>query len=110
MAYDEVLAERVRDLLAGEHDLVERRMFGGLAFILAGNMAVAVVGQGDVMLRCDPAAVESLLADPRASPMEMRDREMTGWLVVSDACGLDDRQLDRWVTVGVTRAGNLPTK
>lgn len=110
MAYDESLARRVRDLLANESDVVEQRMFGGLAFLLAGNMAVAVGEHGGVMLRCDPAEAETLLADPHASPMEMRGREMTGWIQVANASGLEGHELARWITVGVRRASNLPAK
>lgn len=110
MAYDESLAERVRDLLASESDVVEQRMFGGLAFLLAGNMAVAVGGQGGVMLRCDPAQAKALLDDPYASPMEMRGREMTGWIHVPNAGGLEARELARWITVGVKRSRDFPPK
>lgn len=110
MAYDEALAERVRDLLAGQPKVVEQRMFGGLAFILAGHMAVGVSGQGGLMLCCDPAEAKVLLGDPNASPMEMRGRELSGWLRVADAGVVEDDDLARWVTVGVNRARNRPPK
>ena len=109
MAYDEGLAARVREELVGEPGLTEKAMFGGLAFLVHGNMAVAASGQGGLMVRCDPEDTESLLTDPLAHPMEMRGREMAGWLRVSDE-GLDDAALARWVAVGRDHARTLPPK
>ena len=78
MAYDEVLAERIRELVAGEHELTEKQMFGGLAFLIGGNMAVAASGQGGVMVRVDPAMSDELVATTDARPMEMRGRPDAG--------------------------------
>ena len=82
MAYDEDLAERIRELLAGERGLTEKKMFGGLAFLIGGNMAVAASGQGGALVRVDPAASGKLVATTKARLMEMRGRSMQGWLRV----------------------------
>ena len=111
MAYDEDLADRIR-MAIGMTDRVvtERRMFGGLAFLLDDNMAVAASGQGGLLLRVDPAETEALLGEAHASPMEMRGREMAGWIRV-DAAGVEsDEELRRWVAVGLARAESLPAK
>ena len=110
MAYDEVLAERIRELLATDHGVVEKKMFGGLAFLIGGNMSVSASGQGGLLLRCDPAQTDSLLNKPHAAPFEMRGRAMDGWLRV-DADAVETRdELERWVTVGVDYARSLPPK
>ena len=110
MAYDEDLADRIRELIATEADISEQRMFGGLAFLVAGNMSVAASGQGGLMVRVDPEATEALVAKPHARPFEMRGREMQGWLRV-DAEGLrTKRQLEPWVKRGVAYARSLPPK
>ena len=109
MAYDEELAERVRGLLP-EVPVTEQRMFGGLAFLVGGHLAVAASSQGGLMLRCDPADSERLLAEPGASRMVMRGREMDGWLRVDAAALAEDAALERWVAVGTTYAGRLPPK
>jgi TfoX/Sxy family transcriptional regulator of competence genes len=110
MAYDEGLAERIRELLAAEPDVREMRMFGGLAFLINGNMAVAASGQGGLLLRVDPEQTGTLLDDPHAEPFVMRGRQMQGWLRVVDE-GLDsDEQLERWVAVGASYARTLPPK
>ncbi|MGD9695707.1 MAG: TfoX/Sxy family protein [Thermoleophilia bacterium] len=107
MAYDEDLAERVRALLAGEDDLREQRMFGGLAFLVAGSMAVAVRGRGGLMVRVDPDRSVALVESTAAEPMEMRGRLMNGWLTV-DAAGVEaDDDLARWVGIGLRRARAL---
>jgi hypothetical protein len=110
MAYDEALADRIRELVGHERALAEQKMFGGLAFLIGGNMAVAASGQGGLMVRVDPAAGDKLIATTTAEPMEMRGRAMSGWLRV----GTDDvrtkRQLAKWVTLGVTYAKSLPPK
>jgi TfoX/Sxy family transcriptional regulator of competence genes len=110
MAYDEALADRIRELLSGERGVAEKKMFGGLAFLLRGNMAVAASGQGGVLVRCDPDESNSLVAKTSARPMVMRGRSMDGWLRV----GADDvrtkRQLERWVRIGTTYARTLPAK
>jgi TfoX/Sxy family transcriptional regulator of competence genes len=110
MAYDEDLANRIRELIAGDPDISEKRMFGGLAFLLNGNMAVAASGQGGLMVRVDPDATDSLLEKPHAQPFEMRGRQMQGWLRV-DAEGVrTKRQLEPWVKRGTAYARALPPK
>ena len=110
MAYEEELAERVRELVEAEPGLTEKRMFGGLAFLVEGNMAVAVSGQGGLMVRVEPAETEALVEEPHARPFEMRGRELSGWLRV-DAAGLGESEaLERWVARGVEYARSLPPK
>ena len=110
MAYDEDLANRVRELVAAEPGITERRMFGGLAFLVGGNMAVAASGQGGLMVRVDPEQTDALVAKAHARPFEMRGRAMQGWLRV-DADGLRTRrQLEPWVARGVAYARSLPAK
>ena len=101
MAYDENLADRIRELIAGEADLAEQKMFGGLAFLIGGNMAVAASGQGGVLVRVDPEESNALVATTNARPMEMRGRQMQGWLRVDDEAVRTKRQLARWVSIGV---------
>ena len=110
MAYDERLAERIRALLAGDADVTEQRMFGGLAFLVAGNMAVAASGQGGLMVRVDPAEGERLLASTPSRPMVMRGREMAGWLRVESGEVTTKRALQRWVDRGTGYARSLPPK
>jgi TfoX/Sxy family transcriptional regulator of competence genes len=110
MAYDEDLANRIRELIAGEPDVTEKKMFGGLAFLVGGNMAVAASGQGGLMLRCDPEETDALLAKPHARPFEMRGREMQGWLRIDDEGVRTKRQLEPWVRRGVAFARSLPPK
>jgi TfoX/Sxy family transcriptional regulator of competence genes len=110
MAYDENLADRVRELIAVDEAFTEQRMFGGLAFLIGGNMAVAVSGQGGLMVRVDRGDTEALVAKPHARPFEMRGREMKGWVRV-DAEGVrTKRQLEPWVRRGVAYARSLPPK
>jgi TfoX/Sxy family transcriptional regulator of competence genes len=110
MAYDEDLANRIRELVAGDPDITEQRMFGGLAFLVAGNMSVAASGQGSLMVRVDPEATEALVTKPHAQRFEMRGKAMQGWLRV-DAEGLrTKRQLKPWVRRGVAYARSLPPK
>jgi len=110
MAYDEDLARRVRELTASEPGVTEKRMFGGLAFLVDGNMAVSASGQGGLLVRVDPASGDALLADPHAHPFEMRGRAMEGWLRV-DAHGVrEQRELERWVARSVSYARSLPPK
>jgi TfoX/Sxy family transcriptional regulator of competence genes len=110
LAYDEDLANRIRELVASRPDVREQQMFGGLAFLIAGNMSVAVSGSGGLLLRCDPAETEALLAKPHASPFEMRGREMRGWLRVHADGVRTKRQLERWVERSVSYARSLPAK
>jgi TfoX/Sxy family transcriptional regulator of competence genes len=110
VAYDEKLAERIRALVADEPDLTEQKMFGGLAFLIGGNMAVAASGQGGVLVRVDPAESDRLVATTGASLMEMRGRSMKGWLRVDADAVRTKRQLSRWVNLGTAYARSLPAK
>ncbi|RNM13959.1 TfoX/Sxy family protein [Nocardioides pocheonensis] len=110
MAYDEELADRIREAVEGEPGLSEKRMFGGLAFLVRGNMAVAASGQGGLLLRCDPAESDELVQRPGVSRMEMRGREMDGWLRVGQEVVDDDGALRHWVDVGLAFARSLPPK
>jgi TfoX/Sxy family transcriptional regulator of competence genes len=110
MAYDEKLAERVRDLLVGESDVTEKKMFGGLAFLVGGNMAVAASGQGGLMVRVDPAMSENLMTKSNARLVEMRGRAMQGWLRVDTDDLRTKRQLAKWVNLGRLYAQSLPVK
>ena len=110
MAYDEHLADRIRELLAGDADVTEQRMFGGLAFLVGGNMAVAASGQGGLMVRVDPEETEALVAEPHARPFEMRGREMAGWLRVDTEGVRAKAELEPWVARGVAYARSLPPK
>lgn len=110
MSYDADLANRVRELIASEPDLSEMEMFGGLAFLLSGNMAVAVSGRGGLMLRVAPQQTESLLSRPFAAPMVMGGRAVDGWLRVQAEGVKTKAQLRRWVERGVGYARTLPPK
>ena len=110
MAYDEELANRIRELIAGEAGVTEKRMFGGLAFLIGGNMSVAASGQGGLMVRVDPDETDALLEQPHARPFVMRGREMKGWLRVDDDGVSTKRQLEPWVKRGVAYARSLPAK
>ena len=110
MAYDEDLANRIRELLADQDGVTEMSMFGGLAFLLAGNMAVAASGRGGLLVRVDPSEGEALIAPPRVEAMVMRGREMKGWLRVEAEAVRDKRQLRAWVRRGVAFARSLPPK
>ena len=110
MAYDEKLAERIRGLLAHEPDVGEQKMFGGLAFLIGGNMAVAASGQGGLMVRVDPTEGDSLVAKTNARPMEMGGRSMSGWLRLDSDDVRQKRQLSKWVDMGVSYAKSLPPK
>jgi hypothetical protein len=110
MAYDEDLADRIRELVGGEPDLTEQKMFGGLAFLIGGNMAVAASGQGGVLVRVDPAQSDALVATTNARLMEMRGRHMPGWLRVGPEDLRTRRQLARWVELGTAYARSLPAK
>ncbi len=108
MAYDEELAARLRALVAREPGLTERRMFGGLAFLVGGNMAIAASGQGGLHVRVDPAACETLTRRDGVRVMEMRGRSMPGWLRVDADAVRTERQLGQWVGRGVAYARGLP--
>jgi hypothetical protein len=108
MAYDADLAQRLRDVVAGEPGLTEKRMFGGLAFLIHGHLAVTASSQGGLLLRIDPADSEELVDGTHVRRFRMRGREMDGWLHV-DASAVDtDDHLRRWVSHGVTYARSLP--
>src|SRR3954452_6338615 len=100
MPYDEDLANRIRELMADEPGVTEMRMFGGLAFLLGGNMSVAASGQGGLMVRVDPAQTEALLGEPGAQLCEMRGRGMDGWLRVDAERVGTQAQLEPWVRRG----------
>jgi TfoX/Sxy family transcriptional regulator of competence genes len=110
VAYDEELAGRIRALVAGEPNLIEKKMFGGLAFLVGGNMAVAASGQGGLLVRVDPAESDELVARSKARPMEMRGREMAGWLRVDAEDVSGEAELAEWVRRGTAYAGSLPAK
>jgi TfoX/Sxy family transcriptional regulator of competence genes len=110
MAYDEDLADRIREATSDVDGLTEKRMFGGLAFLVNGNMAVAASGQGGVLLRVDPARSEEFVDDVVVTRMEMRGKEMDGWLRIALAAVEKDTDLRRWVDVGVGYASSLPAK
>lgn len=110
MAYDEALANRLRTELQGQQGLSEKRMFGGLAFLVNGRLAVSASSQGGLLLRVDPAAAEALLQQPHAERAVMRGRQLRGWLRVA-AQGLEsDDDFTRWVSRSVTYARSLPSK
>ena len=110
MAYDHELADRIRELLAGENGVAEQRMFGGLAFLINGNMSVAASGEGGLLVRVNPDESEALIDDERVRPMIMRGRTMRGWLRVDAAAVRGASELQRWVTRGVAYARSLPPK
>jgi TfoX/Sxy family transcriptional regulator of competence genes len=110
VAYDEDLANRIRELIAGEPGVSEQTMFGGLAFLVGGNMSVAASGQGGLMVRVDPEENDVLLAKPHAQPFEMRGRAIQGWLRIDAAGVRTNRQLEPWVRRGVAYARTLPAK
>jgi TfoX/Sxy family transcriptional regulator of competence genes len=110
MAYDEELAQRIRALVATERRLTEKKMFGGLAFLVGGNMAIAASGQGGILVRVGPERSEQLEATTGASLAVLGGRPMRGWLRVGAAELRTKRQLARWVDLGVGFARSLPAK
>jgi len=110
MAYDEALADKVRKLMADEPGLTEKRMFGGLAMLLNGNMAVSIRGKGGLMIRVDPDNCDAVLDDPGSSTAIMQGRPMRGWIVVEAGAVVKPADLKRWVKRGVTYARTLPPK
>jgi hypothetical protein len=108
--YDEELASRIRDLVAGKPNLTEQKMFGGLAFLIGGNMAVAASGQGGILVRVDPEQSDDLAETTDAQLMEMRGRSMRGWLRVDAAHVATTDELAEWVERGASYAGSLPAK
>ncbi len=109
MAYDEGLAERIRDVLGPRDGLVEKKMFGGLAFLLRGNMCCGVTGD-ELMVRVEPDRTTELLDEPHTRPFDMTGRPMKGWLVVGSAGVGEDAALARWVELGVAFASSLPAR
>ena len=110
MAYDETLAARIRELVSDEPGLTERKMFGGLAFLIGGNMAVAASGQGGILVRVDPDESDALVEKTNAHHMVMRGKPMRGWLRVDPELLRAGGELAGWVKVGVTCARSLPEK
>ncbi len=111
MAYDEQLAEELRERLGPEvGEVTEKRMFGGLAFMVEGNLAVAASRRGGLMVRTDPADAEEVLAQPGAEPMVMRGREMPGWIYVDVAALGEEGDLDAWVERALAFVAELPPK
>ena len=110
MAYDEELADRIRELVGDEADVTEKKMFGGLAFLIGGNMAVAASGRGGLLVRVDPAQSPKLVDTTPARLMEMRGRQMPGWLRVDAADARTKKELSAWVRRGVSFARSLPAK
>jgi TfoX/Sxy family transcriptional regulator of competence genes len=110
VAYDEKLAERIRELIGDEADLTEKKMFGGLSFLIGGNMAVAASGQGGVLVRVDPDESDRLVTTTDARLMEMRGRSMRGWLRVDAEHVRTKRELAKWVERGTSYARSLPAK
>jgi TfoX/Sxy family transcriptional regulator of competence genes len=110
VAYDEDLAERVRELIGADDPLTERKMFGGLAFLINGHMAVGVSRDGGIMVRVDPDETEKLVATTAAEPMVMRNRPARGWVRVAAADVRTKRQLQPWVTRGAKNARAQPPK
>ncbi|MEP6852460.1 MAG: TfoX/Sxy family protein [bacterium] len=110
MAYDEDLADRLRDVVEGKAGVTEKRMFGGLGILIDGHLAISASSRGGLMVRVDPAQAESYLAEPHVHRFEMRGREMKGWLdVAADAVRTRD-ELARWATLAVAYARSLPAK
>jgi TfoX/Sxy family transcriptional regulator of competence genes len=109
MAFDEQLADRVREALAARADLTERKMFGGIAFMVDGNMAVGVI-QDDLMVRLDPADAEQALAEPHVRPMDLTGKPMKGMVLVDSAGTESDDDLAAWVDTGADFASSLPPK
>jgi TfoX/Sxy family transcriptional regulator of competence genes len=110
MAYDEDLADRIRELLADERAVTEKKMFGGLSFLISGNMSVAASGQGGLLVRVDPDESDALVQKPGVALMEMGGRSMAGWLRVDPDAVRTKKQLATWVDRGAAFARSLPPK
>jgi TfoX/Sxy family transcriptional regulator of competence genes len=110
VAYDEDLANRIRELVGGESGLTEKKMFGGLAFLVGGNLAISASGQGGVLVRVDPARSDALVDSTPAEVAVMRERPMPGWLRVAPDDVRTKRQLAKWVGLGTAYARSLPPK
>jgi hypothetical protein len=110
VAYDEDLADRIREVVGADPAVSEKKMFGGLAFLVAGNMAISASGQGGVLVRVDPAETDALVASTNARVAVMGGRAMQGWLRVGPEDLRTKRQLGKWITLGTTYARSLPAK
>ncbi len=110
MAYDEVIANRIRELLADDPTVTEKKMFGGLAFLVSGRMAVAASSAKGALVRVDPARLDAFVATTAATAMVMQGRPMAGWLAVPASELVTKRDVARWVKIGVTYARSLPPK
>jgi TfoX/Sxy family transcriptional regulator of competence genes len=110
MAYDEDLADRIRVALQHLDGVREKKMFGGHAFLVDGHLAVAASSKGGLMLRCRPSLTESLLREPGVSPLEMRGKELAGWLRVAASALATDEELSAWVAVGLAYVSELPPR
>jgi hypothetical protein len=110
MTYDPSLAQQIREQLSSERGVVEKKMFGGLAFLIGGNMSVAASGQGGLLVRVPPEQSDALAAKPHASTMVMRAREMKGWIRVDPDGARTKKQLETWVRLGAAYARSLPVK
>src|SRR6476659_11304656 len=104
MAYDEEWGNRIRELFFNEKGPTEKRMFGGLAFMINGHMAVSASSQGGLLLRVDPAETDSLVREPHVGRFVMRGREMDGWLRVDPEAFNTDEELAEWIRIGVSYA------
>jgi TfoX/Sxy family transcriptional regulator of competence genes len=110
MAYDEALAERVRAVISLREHVTEKKMFGGIAFMVGGNMACGVSSGSELIVRLDPEETEKALAEPGVRPFDMTGRPMKGWLLVEPAAIEADEQLASWVDAGADFAASLPPK
>jgi TfoX/Sxy family transcriptional regulator of competence genes len=110
VAYDEELADRIREVITATHSVTEQKMFGGMAFLIGGNMAIAASGEDGVLIRVDPAEFEHLVATTKAEEMVMRGRPMRGWLRVAASDIRTKQQLQRWVKLGASYGASLPPK
>ncbi len=110
MPYDVDLADRVRAMLSDQPGVVEKRMFGGVAFMVDGHMAVGASSKGGLMLRVEPTETEALLAEHQAEPFEMRGQAMSGWLRVAIDGSATEDELSRWVERGLAYVRTLPPK
>jgi hypothetical protein len=110
MAYDEALAARIRDLIGPDPELTEKKMFGGLAFLVRGHMAISASGQGGVLVQVAPEQCDDLVATTPATIAVMRGREMPGWLRVGPEDLASNDDLSRWVDIGIEHARSLPPK
>lgn len=110
MAYDEELAGRIRELVGDEPNVTEQKMFGGLAFLVGGNMAIAASGQGGILVHVDPETGDDLASSTDAHLMEMRGRELRGWLRVAAEHVRAEPDLAKWVEIGTSYARSLPPK